>query len=138
MRVMMIYKPADTREMEAGLPPSQECVEAMAQFIEEIAKSGILLQTDGLLPSSMGARVRLDKGKVSITDGPFTESKELIAGYAIVQVKSLTEAIGLAQRFLEVAGDGESEIRQMYDVPAFVADPIPALGLPLAPGGAIS
>jgi hypothetical protein len=134
MRFMMIYKPADTKEMEAGALPSQEHMEAMGEFIDEMARSGVLLQTDGLLASSKGARVRLDRGRVTITDGPFTETKELIAGYAIVQVQSIEEAIGLAQRFLKVAGDGESEIRQMCDQPAFVAEPIPGLGLPLAPG----
>jgi hypothetical protein len=134
MRFMMIYKPADTKGMEAGVPPSQEHMEEMGEFIGEMARSGVLLQTDGLLASSNGARVRLDRGKVTITDGPFTETKELIAGYAIVQVKSLEETIGLAQRFLKVAGDGETEIRQMFDAPAFVAEPIPGLGLPLAPG----
>ncbi|HJS56622.1 MAG TPA: YciI family protein, partial [Vicinamibacteria bacterium] len=92
MRFMMIYKPADTKDMEAGVPPSQDDMMAMGQFIEEMAKSGVLLATDGLLPSSKGARVRLSKGKLSVTDGPFTESKELIAGFAIVQTKSKAEA----------------------------------------------
>ncbi len=119
MRFMMIYKPADTKDMEAGVPPSQDDMMAMGQFIEEMAKSGVLLATDGLLPSSTGARVRLANGKLSVTDGPFTESKELIAGFAIVQTKSKAEAIALAERFLRIAGDGESEIRQMYDVPAY-------------------
>jgi hypothetical protein len=63
--------------------------------------------------------VRLSRGKLTITDGPFTESKELIAGFAIVQVKSMAEAIELAERFLKIAGDGESEIRLMHDQPAF-------------------
>lgn len=119
MRFMMIYKPADTKDMEAGVPPSQDDMMAMGQFIGEMAKSGVLLATDGLLPSSKGARVRLAKGKLSVTDGPFTESKELIAGFAIVQTKSKAEAIALAERFLKIAGDGESEIRQMYDAPAY-------------------
>jgi hypothetical protein len=119
MRFMMIYKPADTKDMEAGVPPSQDDMMAMGQFIGEMAKSGVLLATDGLLPTSKGARVRLAKGKLSVTDGPFTESKELIAGFAIVQTKSKAEAIALAERFLKIAGDGESEIRQMYDAPAY-------------------
>jgi Uncharacterized protein conserved in bacteria len=132
MRVMTIYKPADTRDMEACLPPTQERMEAMGRFIEELATAGKLLQTDGLLGSSKGARVRLDNGKFTVTDGPFTESKELIAGYAILNVESLDEAIELGRRFLEVAGDGESEIRQMYDAPAYEADPIPGPEYPLA------
>lgn len=135
MRFMMIYKPADSKEMEEGVPPCSESMDAMGQFIEEMAISGTLLQTDGLLASDKGARVRLDAGKFTVIDGPFTETKELIAGYAIVQVRSIEEAIGLAQRFLKVAGDGESEIRQMYDAPAFVAEPISDPRVPLAPGG---
>ena len=132
MRVMAIYKPADTRDMEACLPPTQERMETMGRLIEELATAGKLLQTDGLLGSSKGARVRLDNGKFTVTDGPFTESKELIAGYAILNVGSLDEATELARRFLEVAGDGESEIRQMCDAPAYEGDPIPWPEYPLA------
>jgi hypothetical protein len=122
MRFMMIYKPANTTDMEAGVPPTQDEIAKMGKFIEEMAKSGVLLATDGLQPSSKGARVRLSGGKLTVTDGPFTETKELIAGFAIVQVKSKAEAeaIELAGRFLKLAGDGESEIRLMHDTPAFV------------------
>jgi hypothetical protein len=120
MRFMMIYKPANTTDMEAGVPPTQDEIAKMGKFIEEMAKSGVLLATDGLQPSSKGARVRLSGGKLTVTDGPFTETKELIAGFAIVQVKSKAEAIELAERFLKLAGDGESEIRLMHDTPAFV------------------
>src|SRR5262245_22015002 len=119
MRFMMIYKPADTKDMEAGVPPTREQMAEMGKFIEEMAKAGVLILTDGLLPSSKGARVRQAGGKVTVTDGPFTESKELIAGFAIVQLKSKAEAIEMAKRFLKLAGDGESEIRQMHDAPAF-------------------
>ncbi len=119
MRFMTIYRPADAKDMEAGVPPTQDEMATMGAFIEEMARSGVLLATDGLLPSSKGARVRRSKGKVSVTDGPFTESKELIAGFAILQVESKAEAIELTKRFLAIAGDGESEVRQMYDEPAF-------------------
>jgi hypothetical protein len=122
MRFMMIYKPADTKNMEAGVPPSQEHMAEMGKFIQELAKAGVLLATDGLQSSSKGARVRLAGGKFTVTDGPFTETKELIAGFAIVQLKSKAEAIELAERFLKLGGDGESEIRQMCDAPAFVAN----------------
>jgi hypothetical protein len=122
MRFMMIYKPANTKDMEAGVPPSQENIAEMENFIGEMAKSGILLATDGLLASSKGARVRLSGGKMTVTDGPFAETRELIGGFAIVQLNSKAEAIELAERFLKLAGDGESEIRQMCDVPAFVAN----------------
>jgi hypothetical protein len=87
----------------------------MGRFIEEIAKSGNLLAADGLLGSSLGARVRLANGTFTVTDGPFSEAKEIIGGFAIVNVKSKAEAIDLAKRFLKVAGDGETEIRQMHD-----------------------
>ena len=119
MRFMMIYKPADTKGMEASAPPTQDEMAKMGEFIGELARSGVLLAADGLQASSKGARVRLAKGKLTVTDGPFTETKELIAGFAIVQVKSKAEAIELAERFLKLAGDGESEIRLMHDVPAF-------------------
>ena len=119
MRFMTIYKPADPTGMEAGIPPTQDEIARMGQFIGELAKSGVLVAADGLLASANGARVRLSKGKITVTDGPFTESKELIAGFAIMEVKSKAEAIELAERFLRIAGDGESEIRQMYDAPAF-------------------
>jgi hypothetical protein len=119
MRFMMIYRPADTARMEAGVPPTQDEIARMGAFIQEIAQSGVLLATDGLLPSSKGARVRRSSGTVTVVDGPFAESKELIGGFAIVDVGSKTEAIDLAKRFLECAGDGESEIRQMYDTPAY-------------------
>jgi hypothetical protein len=119
MRFMMIYKPADVRGMEAGVPPTQEEMAQMGAFIGELAQKGVLLATDGLQASSKGARVRLSEGKVTVKDGPFTETKELIAGFAIVQLPSMAEAIELAKRFLKIAGDGESEVRQMYDDPAF-------------------
>jgi hypothetical protein len=119
MRFIMIYKPADTKDMEAGVPPTQDEMARMGEFIGELAQSGVLLAADGLQPTSKGARVRLSKGKLTVTDGPFTETKELIAGFAIVQVKSMAQAIELAERFLKIAGDGESEIRLMHDAPAF-------------------
>jgi hypothetical protein len=119
MRYMMIWKPADTRNLEQGTPPSQEMMIGMGKFIEELAKSGVLLMTDGLQSSAKGARVRLSGGKFTVTDGPFTETKELIGGFAIVRLNSKSEAIELTKRFLYVAGEGESEIRLMPDEPAY-------------------
>lgn len=119
MRYMMIYRPADYRNLETGVPPTEQAMSEMGRFIEEMAKSGVLLATDGLLPTSMGARVRRSGGTFTVTDGPFTEAKEVIGGFAIVQLNSKIEAVELAKRFLAIAGDGESEIRQMYDQPAF-------------------
>jgi hypothetical protein len=121
MRFMMVYKPADVKKMEAEVPPTEQEMADMGNFIGEMAKAGVLLAADGLQSSARGARVRLSGGKLTVTDGPFTETKELIAGFAIVQVKSKAEAIEWARRFLALAGDGESEIRQMHDVAAFAA-----------------
>lgn len=119
MRFMMIYKPANVKDMEAGVPPKPEHMAEMGKFIGELAGAGVLVATDGLLPTSKGARVQQSDGKVVVKDGPFTEAKELIGGFAIVQLPSKAEAVELAKRFLKIAGDGESEIRQMFDVPAY-------------------
>ena len=118
MRFMMIYKPANFKDMEAGVPPRQEHMAAMAQLIGELSQKGLLITTDGLQGSSKGARVKRANGEITVTDGPFAEAKELIGGYAIFQLQSKAEAIQLTERFLKVAGDGEVEIRQMHDNPA--------------------
>jgi hypothetical protein len=117
MRFMMIYKPANFKDMEAGVPPKPEHVGEMMQLIGELSQKGLLIATDGLQGSSKGARVKRANGEVTVTDGPFTEAKELIGGYAIFQLQSKAEAIQLTERFLKVAGDGEVEIRQMQDNP---------------------
>jgi hypothetical protein len=94
---------------------------AMGELIEEMAKAGILLATEGCQPSTKGARVRISGGGFTVTDGPFTETKEVIGGFALFQVKSKEEAIEWTKRFLKLAGDGESEIRQLYEAPAFTS-----------------
>lgn len=120
MRFMTIYKaPRAVADDEA--PQSAADSARMGAFIEQLAREGVLLVTDGLASSAKGARVRSDGGKITVVDGPFTESKELVAGYAIINVASKAEAIEVAKRFLAVAGDGESEVREMYDAPAFEA-----------------
>ena len=119
MRFMMIYKPANVKEMEESIPPTEENMAAMGAFIGELAQKGILLAADGLQSSSNGARVAQKDGRVTVTDGPFAEAKELIGGFAIVQVPSKAEAVELGKRFMKIAGDGESEIRQMHDMPAY-------------------
>ncbi len=120
MRFMMLYKPG----REDDVPPTEEHMAEMGRFIGEMAKSGVLLATDGLQSSSKGSRVRITSdGKFTVTDGPFTETKELIAGFAIVQTKTKAEAIELAKRFLKITGEGESEVRAMHDQPAFQAEP---------------
>jgi hypothetical protein len=117
MRFMMLYKPG--RETDA--PPTAAEMAAMGELIGDMAKSGVLIATDGLQPSAKGTRVRIDGGKFAVTDGPFAETKELIAGYAIVRVNSKAEAVELAKRFLKVVGEGVSEIRLMHDEPAFAS-----------------
>jgi hypothetical protein len=117
MRFMMLYKPGNDSET----PPSQQHIEEMGRFIGEMAREGVLLATDGLQSSAKGAKVRITNGKFTVIDGPFTETKELIGGFAIVQARSKEHAIELAKRFLAVVGEGESEIRLMHDQPAFDA-----------------
>ena len=113
MRFMMIYKPADLSGLEGGVPPSQQEMAQMGAFIDELAQAGVLLATDGLMGSAAGARVKQADGKVTVTDGPFTEAKELIGGFALLEVKSKEEALELARRFVAIAGDGTSEIRAL-------------------------
>jgi hypothetical protein len=99
-----------------------ELLEKMGKFIEEITKAGVMLATDGLQPSSKGARVKLSGGKVTVTDGPFTESKELVASYALFQVKTMAEAIEWTKRFLNVLGEGECELRPIFEASDFAPE----------------
>jgi hypothetical protein len=110
---------------EAGAPPDPELMSKMGTFIEEVVKAGVLLATDGLKPSSEGKRVKLSGGKLTVTDGPFTESKELIASYAVFQVDSIDEAVHWTSRFLEVLGEGECEIRPIFEASDFPEDVFP-------------
>jgi hypothetical protein len=117
MRYMTLYKPGVENEM-----PTEKEMAAVGQLIQEMAKAGTLILTDGLQSSSKGARVKIDStGKFTVIDGPFTETKELVGGYAIINAKSKDEAIELTKRFLKAMGRGESEIRLMQDAPAFDA-----------------
>lgn len=111
MRFLCLYKPSKPE----GTPPTQQEMEKMGQLVEEQMRSGVLLATEGCLPSAQGARIRLSKGKFSVTDGPFTEAKELVAGFALIQANSKEEAIEHIKNFLKVAGDGETEIRQVFE-----------------------
>jgi hypothetical protein len=110
MRFLSIYK-----SVERNTPPSHEEMARMGKLVEEGMKAGTLLAVEGCMPSATGARVRLGKGKVKVTDGPFAESKEVVGGLAILQANSKEEAIELVKEFLAVAGDGECELRQLYD-----------------------
>jgi hypothetical protein len=110
MKFLSIYKAT-----ERNAPPSQEEMATMGKLVEEGMKAGWLVATEGCLPSALGARVRFSNGKTTVTDGPFTESKELVGGFAILQAKSKEEAIQLAKDFLKVVGEGECELRQLYE-----------------------
>jgi hypothetical protein len=114
MRVMVIVKGSE--ESEAGVLPSSELVDQMMEFNEELVKAGVMLAGDGLQPSSQGARVRFSGTERTVIDGPFTEAKELIAGYWIWQVKSMDEAIEWARRIPNPTGEeGEVEIRTVAE-----------------------
>ena len=110
MKFLSIYKTS-----ERSTPPSAEEMASMGRLIEEGMKEGWLLGTEGCLPSALGARVRRSDGKISVTDGPFTEAKEVVGGFALLKADSKEEAVELARQFLKVAGDGECELRQLYD-----------------------
>src|SRR5262249_20540187 len=117
MRIMMLLR-AD-QSTEAGILPSEETLAAMGKYNEELVKAGVLLDAQGLKPSSKGARVNFKAGTVKVTDGPFAETKELIAGYWMIQVKSREEAIEWAKRapfdrIREHGGVAEIELRQLF------------------------
>ncbi len=111
MKFLSIYK-----NVERNTPPSQEEMARMGKLVEEGFKAGWLVATEGCLPTALGARVRRSDAKLTVTDGPFTEAKEQVGGFAILKTNSKTEAIELAKKFLSVAGEGECELRQVYEV----------------------
>ena len=113
MRVMVIGRA--TKETEAGLPPSEELMTAMGKYNEELVKAGILVAGEGLKPSSHGKRVKLSGRKRTVIDGPFAESKELIAGYAIWQVRSMEEAVEWAKKCPDLPGETIVEIRPLFE-----------------------
>jgi len=110
MRFLSIYK-----TIERPTPPSPEEMANMGRLIEEGMQAGWLISTEGCLPTSLGARVRNDAGKVAVTDGPFAETKEVVGGFAILQANSKEHAIELTRQFLSVVGNGECELRQLYE-----------------------
>jgi hypothetical protein len=110
MKFLSLYK-----HVERNTPPSPEEMCAMGKLVEQGFKEGWLLATEGCLPSAMGARVRRDGAKISVTDGPFTESKEIVGGFAILKANSKAEAIRMAKDFLNFVGEGECELRQIYE-----------------------
>ena len=127
MRFMIFVKAS--ADSEAGILPSEELMTAMGNFNEELAKAGILIDCDGLQPSSKGARVRFSGDRRTVIDGPFAETKELIAGYWLWEVKSKQEAIDWVKRCPNPmpGTDAEIEIRQVYEAEDFGAEFSPAL-----------
>jgi hypothetical protein len=126
MRFMMLVKANE--DSEAGIMPSQELVAAMGRYNEELVKAGVLLAAEGLHASSKGARVKFSGGRTSVIDGPFTETKELIAGFWLIQVRSKDEAIEWARRVPAPHGDGVEtaiEVRQVFEDADFPADVLP-------------
>jgi hypothetical protein len=95
-------------------PPTPELMEQMGKFVEEATKAGVLLATGGVAPYAEATKVTRSGGKFTVVDGPFTEAKELVGGWALMEVRDKDEAIEWTKRFLEIAGDGESTIRQVY------------------------
>ena len=122
MRFMMLVKA--TRDSEAGVLPTKEMLAAMGTFNEEMAKAGVLLAGEGLQASSKGARVSFGRGKPIVTDGPFAETKELIAGYWMIEVPSKAEAIEWARRIPFSEGE-EVEIRQVFESSDFPPEIFP-------------
>jgi hypothetical protein len=127
MRVMVIIKA--TKNSEAAVMPSEELLTAMGQFNEELVKAGVMLAGEGLHPSSKGRRVRFADGKTMVSDGPFAETKELIAGYWLWQVKSLDEAVEWVRRCpAPMPGEeSEIEIRQVFEAADFGPEFTPEL-----------
>jgi hypothetical protein len=118
MRFMAIVKA--TKESEAGKMPSEELLAAMAKFNEEMVKAGVMLEGNGLQPSSKGARVRFSGNQRSVIEGPFGQTNELVAGYWILQCKSLAEAVTWIKRCPNPhAGESEIEIRQIFELEDF-------------------
>src|ERR1043165_2010459 len=120
MRFMMIVKA--NKESEAGVLPSEEVIAKMGRYSEELMKAGVLLDLAGLQSSAKGARIKFKGDKKTIIDGPFAETKELIAGYWVIQVRSREEALEGAKRAPTPAGDGqegEIEIRQFFELEDF-------------------
>jgi hypothetical protein len=121
MRFMVMVKA--TKDSEAGAMPSAQLLADMTKFNEELVKAGVMLAGDGLQPSSKGARVRFSGAKRTVIDGPFAETKELVAGFWVWQVKSKAEAIEWVKRCPNpMPGDSEIEIRQLFEAEDFASD----------------
>jgi hypothetical protein len=116
------------KSSEASGPPPQELMDAIAKLGEEAAKAGVMVDMGGLMPSAMGTRVRIARGELLVTDGPFTEAKEVVGGFAFFEVKTREEAVEWTRRFMQLHRDhwkgweGETEVRPLFDPAAFAAE----------------
>jgi hypothetical protein len=122
MRFMILVKA--TKDSEAGVMPEEGLMATMADYHEELAKAGVLLDASGLQPSTKGWRIRYSGDQRTVIDGPFTEAKELVAGYTIIKVKTREEALDWAKRFPNPVGtgrDAEIEVRQLFELEDFAA-----------------
>jgi hypothetical protein len=111
MKILALYTP------EKSNPPTPDMMAKMNAFIDELTRAGKLIATEGRKAGAPGMKIRMRKGQLSVTDGPFTEAKELIGGFALMNLDSREEIVTLTKRFLEIAGDGESEIIEMFEAP---------------------
>lgn len=112
MRFMIMFR--NDGDSEVDVPPCLDLAE-MGRFIDDLTDTGVLVGYEGLKPSAQGARVRMTGGKRTVLDGPFTEAKELVAGFALVQLASKAAAVDLAEQFLRIAGQGSAEIREAFE-----------------------
>jgi hypothetical protein len=134
MRFMMIMFPSGYENAKPGTVPDLKAMEAMGKYNEQLQKAGVLLALDGLTPPSMGARVTFKSGKSKVTDGPFTEAKEVVGGYWMIQVKSREEALEWASRI--PGSDNEMvEVRQVMEITDFPADVQQKFEQQIAEGG---
>jgi hypothetical protein len=120
MRFMIVVKA--TKDTEAGKMPEEKMIATMATYHEELVKAGVLLDASGLQPTAKGWRIKYSGGKRTVIDGPFTQAKELIAGYTLIQVKSREEALEWTKRFPNPVGEGaqaEIEVRQLFELEDF-------------------
>lgn len=124
MKFLALWRPAKDADVRVTPPPG--LMAEMGQFAQEMMQRGALLDTNGLYPTAKSARVRSENGHITVTDGPFTETKELVASYAMLEAASLAEAIELTKPFMEInqryGYEGESEIRQVFGPEAFGPD----------------
>ncbi len=122
MKFLCIYKPA---KPEGGLPTPEDLCK-MGDYIDQSIKSGVLIATEGCMPSALGAKVRRTDGRFTVTDGPFSEAKEVVGGFALINANSKEHAIEITREFMNVAGDGEVEVRQVFEAPECLAPRVSA------------